>query len=85
MTNDVIEGKRVIFRTKCGSVDVAPHLKALEEAGIGENDSDRIRLSIIHFTKFKRLDVPAQKEDCGKSKIKLLAKGAGGKTATVSV
>jgi len=86
MTKDVITQDRVIFRLKSGTVDATPHLEAMAVAGIGKNNSDRIRICILAFTKAKRLKVPPEKDaDCTKAKIKLLTKGAGGKTVTVSV
>ena len=52
-------GKLIAFRPKTDKTDVTPHLEALKAAGIGKNDSDRLRMAVVAFTKQKRLKVSA--------------------------
>ena len=63
----------IAFRPKTRHADITPHLEALEAAGIGKDDSDRLRMGVIALTKQRRLKVPAQDDgDCTKAGIKLI-------------
>lgn len=66
----------IVFRPKTRKFDVTPHLEALEEAGIGKDDSDRLRMAVIALTKAKRITVGKRDEDCTEGKIKFVTKGA---------
>jgi len=52
-------GKLIAFRPKTHRADVTPHLEALAAAGIGKDDSDRIRMGLVALTKQMRVKVPA--------------------------
>jgi hypothetical protein len=52
-------GKLIAFRPKTNTTDVTPHLEALAAAGIGKDDSDRIRMGLVALTKQKGVKVPA--------------------------
>ena len=59
MEDKMESGKLIAFRPKTRKADVTPHLKALAAAGIGEDDSDRIRMGLVALTKQKHVKVPA--------------------------
>jgi len=73
----------IAFRPKTRKFDVTPHLEALEAAGIGKDDSDRLRMGVIALTKAKRVKVGLQDEDCTKADVKFMKAGVTAKRVPV--